>query len=195
MAESSTPTAGKDVARPGSTPASATSKPVIVGHTSQVADPMMSSAAAKSSLETVKKAEEPAAKIEEPAKSVESESESESKTEAVPGGSSRPKITPSSSAEEAAQDQKDIAKAEESAAADEDAAAKEVDEKQARVQEIIETGEYNVSVGKGSGKSGFKTFFLTMLMIVLVGVSTLFVLTDLKILDMGIKLPFHIFKQ
>ena len=161
MPDAPTPTAGADVATPGTTPAAPTSKPVIVGHTSQVADPMVAAATA-------------------------------SPTAAVPAGSSRPKLAPSA---EVAAAQAAADKADSVAEKAEDDTAKEEEDSQARVQELIETGEYHVSVGQKNARSTIATFLLTVFIIVVVGVVALFILTDLKVIDLGIKLPFHIFKQ
>lgn len=167
MPDAPAPAVGKDIAAPGTTPAAATSKPVIVGHTPQVADPMVAAAPAAT----------PAPAQAKPA---------------VPAGSSRPKLAPSP---EVAAAQAAADKAEDVAEKAEDETAKAEEESQARLQEMIESGEYHVSIGQRNARSTVSTFILTVLAIVVVGVVVLFVLTDLKLIDLGIKLPFHIFKQ
>jgi len=194
------PSAGKDVAKPGSTPASATSKPVIVGHTAEVADPMVSSRRKEflqiepakdkdSEQDSQETSSEPAKK--ESAKTPKDEAE---KTTEPTVGSSKPKLVPSASAQQL---QAETEKEQDEAAltAEQEAEAKATDESQTRLQEIIESGEYNVSIGQGSTGNSIKTFLITVISIVLVGVVVLFILTDLKVIDLGIKLPFHIFKQ
>ncbi len=145
--------AGKDIAAPGTTPAPATSKPVIVGHTSQVADPMVSGAPAP-----------------EP---------------------NRPKLTPSDEAVKVAE--VEAAKPVKDERAADELAIQAQEERDAKLQELIESGEYNVSIGNKAGKHSVATFMLTALIIVVVGAVALFVLTDLKLIDPGFDLPFHIF--
>lgn len=159
-----------DIAAPGTTPATATSKPVIVGHTAQLTD-----AAIGAEPRPVSPA-------------------------AAPSVAVRPKPVPSAATVEEVQkaqaaegDDKPV----QTVAAKEAAEAQTLDEKATRLQEIIDSGEYNVTIkprGQG-GKSGSRTFILTVLGIVLIAAVVLFLLIDLKIIDLGVKLPFHIFKQ
>lgn len=171
MSDATAPVAGKDIAMPGTTPADATSKPVIVGHTTQLAgDPMIAEAAKPEAALP--------ATVASPA--------------IPPSGSSRSKLTPSAGAQDA---QAEATRAD-TVANDADAAElKAREEHEAHIQEIIESGEYRVSISQKQAKNSAMTFILTMLAIVLAGVVILFVLTDLKVIDLGIKLPFHIFKQ
>jgi len=161
----------QDVARPGTIPALATSKPVIVGHTSMVADPMMN-ADKKDSGSTA------------PATSV------------VSAGSTKPKLEPISAKVDTKSDEsKDADKSQALHAAD-TTKISEQDLRQEKLAELIESGEYKVSVHhQKSGSNSIKTFVLTVFAIILAGLAVLFVLTDLKVIDLGVKLPFHIFKQ
>lgn len=174
MAEPAKPVAGADVATPNSTPADATSKPLIQGHTSQVAaDPMVNVATPPAAEE--KPSAEPAQPVA-----------------AAPPSSTKPRIVPSAGAQEA---QAAADKADDAAKVADDATEKTEEDNQTRVQELIESGEYNVSISQNNKKSGAGTFLVTVGAILLAGIIILFVLTDLKIIDLGIDLPFHIFKQ
>ncbi len=156
-----------DVAKPGTTPASATSRPIIVSRTAAVSDPMVSSTPAQP--------EKPA-----PAADV-----------AVSSGSMKPRIEPTKAAQEVL---KDATKESDEANADEPIEKVEATDKQARLGEIIESGEYNVSIKQKNASINAVTFIVTVLSIVLVAVVVVFLLTDLKIIDLGIKLPFELFK-
>ncbi len=151
-----------DVAKPGTTPADATSRPVIVGHGVTVADPMMNVD------KTV--AKEPAP---------------------TSGGSTKSKLAPVSSGEEV---KKDAADAEDKKLAEQivEKVPTELD-KQARLGELIESGEYNVTIKQASGGSA-KTFFVTLLGVLIVGAIAAYILADLEVIDLGIKLPFELFK-
>lgn len=174
MAESKKNT-NNDVAKPGTTPASATSKPVIVGHSSQIADPMVSASAQNP---------QPAAETPKP-----------TAVNVPSGGSSKPKLAPIS---DQATIKKQAANEEDQSLAEKPIETTEnVDEKAARIQEIIETQEYNVSISErgNKGKNGLGTFLTTVLTVLIVGFLILYLLAYLKIIDTGIKLPFEIFKN
>lgn len=149
-----------DVARPGTTPAGATSRPII-GQPAPTADPMMN-AQPKTT---------PAVMSE---------------------GSMKSRLTPSNSAEEvskAAHEEDDKKNAEKPV----DAKTEELDV-QARLGDIIDSGEYNVSIKQKNASSNMTTFLTTVLAIVIVAIIILYVLSDLGIVDFGIKLPFEFFK-
>ena len=162
---------GSDVAKPGTTPADPTSRPVIVGHGTPVAaDPMVS--AAQSGLPDKK----PAATVPVSAS----------------GGSTKAKLAPASTAEQVSKDA--IKETDKQLAEDEnkekpDSAA----ETATRLNEIIESGEYTVTIHqKNSG--GIGLFLGVVLGIVILAVVVLYVLIDLKVVDVGVQLPFEIFK-
>jgi hypothetical protein len=164
-----------DVAKPGTTPADPTSRPVIVGHGPMVADPMVNAE-----------------------KSEETKTASGTAPQAAPGstatsgtGSSKPKITPVSSQEEVKQDtaENDEKKLDEDLAEKKDTA----EDKQARLGELIESGEYNVTIRQAKNGS-VRTFLLTICIVLLLGVVAVYVLADLNILDIGVELPFEFFK-
>ena len=148
-----------DVAKPGTTPPDASARPLVVGHTTDVTDPMVN-----------------------PEKSAST-------------GSMKSKLTPDSSAAEIDKDAADTSDKEMAEKKVEKTEKEIIDEKQVRLAEIIESGEYIVSFGQEKSGKDAATFASTVIAIVLLGVVLLFVLTDLKIIDLGIKLPFHIFKQ
>lgn len=170
------PAAGKDVARPGTTPATATSKPVIIGHTSQV-DPMVSATVPADASEEKPSTESPTTQTAPPVSGT---------------GSSKPKLTPSADAMEAVA-AADIVDTETESTDAETEKSEEVN--QTRLQEVIESGEYHVSIGQKNAKSNAGTFFATVTIILILGIIALYILADLKIIDPGINLPFHIFKQ
>lgn len=160
---------GSDVAKPGTTPADPTSRPIIIGH-EPASDPMVSTTQA---VMPEKKPEEAPVVI-------------------TSTGSMKSKITPSSTTaevtKEAAADS-DEKVAEESQQKKEDTAA----EQAAHLAEIIESGEYNVSVHqKNRGSVG--QFILVVIGVVLIAAVVLFILIDLNVIDVGIKIPFELFK-
>ena len=162
--------ASNDVAEPGTTPAMPTSKPIISSHTPAVSDTMINAEkTADSAASDVASAAPPAS-----------------------NGSMKPKLTPS---KELVAIENENAHEADKAAADAAAAEPAEDLRPARLQELIESGEYNVTIHQKTKSGSVKTFLLTVFIIVLVGVVALYVLTDLKIIDLGIKLPYHIFKQ
>lgn len=156
MAEEPKQPAMSDVAKPGTTAPDASSKPVIVGHTSVVADPMVS------------KQSEPIA------------------------GSMKQRIMPTSTGEAV---QKEATKEDDAAHAEADETKKDTTiDKQVRLGEIIESGEYNVSIKQKKSSGAAVTFFGTLFGIVLFAAIVLFILIDLNIIDAGITPPFEIFK-
>ena len=170
----------QDVARPGTTPASATSKPVIVGHTSMVVDPM-----------TTPEKKEPST-IQTATSGADA-----TKPATASQGSSKPKLAPISGQD--IKPEGDPEKGADKPQTVEGPAPSKVSEEDLRQEslaELIESGQYKVSIhSQKVSTSSFSNFVITVLAVVLVGVVVLFVLSDLKILDLGVKLPFHIFKQ
>jgi len=161
---------GSDVSKPGTTPADPTSRPIIVGHTPPVADPMVSSV--QGAIPAKKEGEEPA--------------------KMTSAGSMKPKLTPTSSGEEVikeANKENDEKVAEESAEKKQETAA----EVATKLNELIESGEYNVTVHQ-KNKGSAAQFILVVLAIVVLASVILFLLIDLNIIDVGVKLPFEIFK-
>ena len=176
-----------DVAKPGTTPATPTTRPLVVGNSNEVSDPMVApeKPAEKPTVQTVSGVPLAAQPDLEPAKT----------GEIAGTGSMVSKLTPTTSSAEII---KDVADDSDKALADKknEKSEKDVnDEQQARLAELIESGDYNVSVGQEKGTKGAATFILTVLAILLVGAVTIFLLSDLKIIDLGLKLPFHLFKQ
>ncbi len=110
-------------------------------------------------------------------------------------GSLKPRITPDSTATEITkqvQEESDKQIAEKKTQkTDQDIAT----ERQVRLTEIIETGEYTVSVGASKASTNVTTFITTALAIVLVGAFLMFLAADLDLIDIGIELPFQLFKQ
>lgn len=156
----------EDVSKPGTTPASATSRPIIVSRTAAVSDPMVSTAQPE--------------KTQPPSVSTES------------SGSMRPRIEPTKAAQAV---QKDATNETDAAnALAEPIKEPIIDDKQVRLGDIIESGEYNLSIKQKNASSNIKTFLVTVLMIILFFVLILYLLTGLDIVDLGIKLPFQLFK-
>lgn len=168
-----------DVAKPGTTPADPTSKPVIVGHSAPIADPMVSP------VEIVSKPV--------PATTPEKVVVAAAVPQPVVSSTKSGRIVPLSSANDI---QKDTNTQADKAVLDKAGIPKqEIGAQQARLAEIIDSGEYNVAINQKTSASSVRSFFITVLAIVLLGIIVLFVLTDLKVIDLGIKLPIHIFKQ
>lgn len=160
-----------DVAKPGTTPALASSKPVITGHTMAVSDPMVSSA--------------PAAEKPEPAPAPTAPTTSPSL------GSMKPRIEPSKEAQEV---QKEASEENDEVNATEPIKNPDETDKQVRLGELIESGEYNVNIKQKNASSNATTFITTVLVIVIVAAAAIYILADLNIIDIGIKLPFELFK-
>lgn len=164
-----TPSAGGDVAKPGTTPADPTSRPIIVGH-SPAPDPMVS--AAQGTI--TKKDGDSAPQM------------------ATSSGSMKSKVEPTATQEQVvkqATKENDAKLAEETKEKTQDSAA----EAATRLNEIIESGEYNITVHqKNAGSAG--QFIAVVLGVVLVAAIVLYVLIDLNIVDAGVKLPFELFK-
>jgi hypothetical protein len=162
MADTPQSSSLSDVAKPGTTPADATSRPVIVGHGVTVADPMVST-------------DKPATKDAAPTGS----------------GSTKNKLAPVSSGEDV---KKDAAEDEDKKLAEQTVEKQPTElDKQARLGELIESGEYNVTIKQASGGSA-KTFFVTILAVLLFGALAVYILADLEIIDIGLELPFELFK-
>ena len=154
-----------DVSKPGTTPAAASSKPVITGHTSAVTDPMVS------------------------APQIDSVSPTPATTST---GSMKSRIEPTKDAQDV---QKESAEEDDAAnAGAEPIKNPEEIDKQVRLGEIIESGEYAVTIKQKNSSSNASTFIFTVLAIVAVAVVALYILTDLNVIDLGVKLPFEIFK-
>lgn len=164
-----TPVAGGDVAKPGTTPADPTSRPIIVGH-APAPDPMVSTAQGS----ITKNEGEPAPQM------------------AVTSGSMKSKIAPTASQEEVVKEatkENDAKLAEESKEKKQDTAA----ETATRLNEIIEGGEYNVTIHQKNSGSAVQ-FIAVVLGVVLVAAIIMYLLIDLNIIDAGVKLPFELFK-
>lgn len=174
MAETSS-TKVTDVAKPGTTPADPTSRPVIVGHGPMVADPMLNAEKSEETKTTSGTAPQ----------------EASGPTATTGTGSSKPKITPVSSQEEVKQDaaENDEKKLDEQMIEKKDT----TEDKQARLGELIESGEYNVTI-KQAKNGSVRTFLLTITIVLLLGAVLVYVLADLKVLDIGVELPFEFFK-
>ena len=156
-----------DVAKPGTTPPDATSRPVIVGHGPMVADPMVTAEKSEAEADT----KQPAA--------------------TTSTGSSKPKINPVSTQEEVKNDtaENDEKKLDEELAEKKDT----TEDKQARLGELIESGEYNVTI-KQAKNGSVRAFLVTVIIVLLLGAAVVYILADLKVLDIGIELPFELFK-
>jgi len=166
MPETPPPVSPNDVARPGTTAPDATSKPVIVARGPIAPDPMMNNGQVAAKQEPV--------------------------VEQSSGGSMKPKLSPTTPAPELkkkAVEEEDKKHAETPIG---DQKKNQVDV-QSRLGEIIESGEYNVSI-KQSRTRSTKTFIITVLGVVLVGFVVVYLLIDLKVIDAGIKLPIEFFK-
>ena len=141
-----------DVAKPGTTPPPATSRPVVNAPSKPAEDTTVRPEAMKG------------------------------------GGSMQPRVTPSSTAEQL---NKASAADTDKAMADKKTSTAEkdlADERQARLQEIIESGEYNVPIHQENGSKSAMTFILTALAVFAVGAAALYVLSALKVIDLGLKI-------
>ncbi len=152
-------TANDDVAKPGTVPPLATSKPVVPQSTT-VQDPMVAA-----------------------------------QTVAVGSVSSQPRVAPQATADEIRKDTQTESDKAEAAKSSQKSEQDIAGDRQARLSELIENGEYNVSIGQLKDSKTVTTFLTTVLMVLFVGALFIFILTDLKLIDLGIKLPFHVFKQ
>ncbi len=159
---------GSDVAKPGTTPADPTSRPIISTHTA-VIDLMVSATPATAP-----------------------QNDQQDKTTVSAGGSMKSKITPSSTSEQVATDTNK--ESDEKLALQSNEKKPEVQADQsARIAELIDSGEYNVAVNQKSGGS-VGQFMAVVLGVVLIAVIILYLLIDLDVIDVGVNLPVQLFK-
>ena len=155
-----------DVAKPGTTPASATSRPIIASRTAAVVDPMVSDPKVdKNKI------------IDKPKEST---------------GSMKSRIEPTKNSEElkVATDSEDS-----SAEAIADSEEKPVvEDKQVRLGEIIESGEYKVSIKQKNNYVNANKLVTVTFVVILLTAIAVYLLVDLNVIKLGVKLPFDFFK-
>ncbi|NBU33095.1 hypothetical protein EB118_09245 [bacterium] len=162
---------GSDVAKPGTTPADPTSRPIIVATGVKMTDPMVSTgqdAPAATNYVTAQPS---------PAKN---------------SGSIQSKITPTTSIDqitEQANKDNDEKQSEQLNAPKPDTNV----ETATRLNEIIESGEYNVTVHQKNKFSAVQ-YIPVVAGVVLAAAVIVYVLIDLNIIDISVKLPFELFK-
>ncbi|MDQ2973327.1 MAG: hypothetical protein M3Q79_02510 [bacterium] len=192
-----------DVSKPDSTPANATSKPIILGHKPMVADPMVSAdskdkVTTKQPLASTSRSIQPVSE-EFTKKPQPEESERETKTKdnsdeaetisvrKVTSETEEAKVETTQETDEdiTTDDQKaEIANQEETTIED---------ERQQRLKAIIESKKYNVHF-KNPHKASAKIFVTTVLAVLLLGALSVLLLDDAGVIDLGIKLPFDLIK-
>lgn len=164
-----------DVAKPDTTPADESSKPVIVGHRPMVLDPMVNEE---------KKIEQTTAKqsVTQSTRKLEPTS-SEVKPET--------KQTSTTSSKSTAADAEQVTKKPESQ--NEADILAETQAKEAEFNELVMTKKYFVETSNPT-KSSAKAFIITVVSVLLVGSMALALLHDAGVIDLGIKLPFDLIK-
>lgn len=210
-----------DVARPGKTPASASSRPVIVGHKPQVQDPMVTTEETKDETsetpETTPEATSPAMskKVIIPLSEADKKADEPAEDEPTEDASEEPE-QPSEMAEEP--EEKESAPAAEeteepkapepedstdSAVVDavidqvgdkkqDEIEAEEERKRQETIEKLVAEKKYFVPIGKAHKKSNqISLVFTLFLFVVLVGI---FAAIDAEVLDAGFKLPFDLIK-
>ncbi|QQS64607.1 hypothetical protein IPO96_03445 [Candidatus Saccharibacteria bacterium] len=164
-----------DVAKPGTTPADETAKPVIVGHRPKVLDPMVNEEKPMPNQDTA--SETPASTQAVAVKPVSSDLKHQSQL-----GEEAPKT------DEAA-DFKEVKDA--SKTADEELEKEAV--LQAEIKELVATKKYFVEPSNPA-RSSATAFVLTALFVVIIGLAVLAFLHDAGAIDLGIKLPFDLIR-
>jgi hypothetical protein len=211
-----------DVSKPGKTPASASSRPVIVGHKPQVQDPMMTTEETKDETpetsETTPEVSSPALSkkvitplseadkdADEPAEDEPTEEASE-EPEQVSEAAEEPDEKQAAPVTEEAEEPKTPEPEDSTDSAVVDAVIDQVGDKkqdeieaeeerkrQETIEKLVAEKKYFVPIGKAHKKSNQISLVLTLLLfVVLVGI---FVAIDAEVLDAGFKLPFDVIKS
>lgn len=189
-----------DVAKPGKATPSPTSRPVIVGHGPMLKDPMVSQ---QSQTEEPSSAPEPGQKLAaETHKTLTPPSETSSPSETT--DVAEPETAPPASGPTDAEIRETEKRQNESAVVEAVAnqAAKKKSGKstpediarQNELEKLIEDKTYFVPIGqvkRRHHKHVFWTIFILLILVLAGG----YVAIDLDMLDVGIKLPFHILKK
>lgn len=156
----------EDVAKPGTVPADPTSRPIVTGRSMVAVDPMLGSSE------------------KTPVSSAPHQVPSMSKS----------KIMPLSSSADIKKEVEAETKQPSAAETNSETETENKEEKLVDLQEIIESGDYNVSIKNSSSAGLFKKIGLLITLLV-VAVIAGYLLVDARIIKTSIRLPFHIFSQ
>lgn len=178
-----------DVAKPGESKPETGSKPMVIGHKTMATDPSIKEEKSEEQPEKTDATQrkkirlEPISSKDDPTK----EEDSEEKVEVA-----KKEVTPSKSEEkgksEVAQDNP-VPPTEQEKAAEQQTEDDKKLEQEARLEEIIKSKEYNVPIKETSSRS-IKTFFVSFIVVLVLGLLVGAALIDAEIIDVGIELPF-----
>ncbi|MDQ3094253.1 MAG: hypothetical protein M3Q70_03715 [bacterium] len=192
-----------DVSKPDSTPANATSKPIILGHKPMVADPMVSAeskekADSKQPMTSSARSIQPISEefTQKPqAKEAESEAEvkdNSDEAEIIPVKKAAPR--PVDTEEEVNHDREEEITTDDQKAEIANQEENTIEgERQQRLKAIIESKKYNVHF-RNPHKASAKIFVTTVLAVLVLGALAVLLLDDAGAIDLGINLPFDIIK-
>lgn len=188
-----------DVAQPGKTAASSTSRPVIVGHKSQAKDPMVVEDPKEDNDQPSKSADEQPAKVLKPKRAtviapLDNSIAKEEKKPEEPDEPAEP-VEVEEPKEDKAQEE---AEPKSSDAANVAAVAESVDSKQAlkkekreledrnaEIESLIESKQFYVPIGQVTKRRRMNFFLIILLLMVLAAVIALNFAIDAEILDIG----------
>lgn len=203
-----------DIAKPGETPSTPTSRPIITKHSMIIKqDPMVSGKPEEEKIEdeekdqVVKKSEikiepivstEPKEEKKEEAKSDEEKPE-EAETEEQKPEEESPPETDADSAEAENEDTSDSAAIDSLATSAEarktSKDAEEEEKRKQKIKELVDTKKYFVPVVEGGHKASSQRFATWLLLILLVGAIVVYLLIDAGYIDVGISLPVDLIKN
>lgn len=193
-----------DVAKPGSIAASPTSRPIITSHVGMIKqDPMVAGHDSEPEEKTAKKSEIKLEPISE-----EKKPETEEKTPEEPDKTEEEKESTKPLEENQSEDEekKDDSTSSDSAAIDSLASAaeskkvlakeEEVEQaKEAKIEELINSKKYNVSIVEGGHKATSQKIISWVLLLLLLAAVGAYLAVDAGYLDIGIDLPYDLIKN
>jgi hypothetical protein len=193
--------AGNDVAKPGTTTANATSRPVVVSHKPMIKDPMVSNSGSN----------EPKATVSNTGKLIKPPSETEpteaaaqatpteatvvaSDTTAVTETADEPEIEPADETEVASDAKAEVdAVLDQAADKNKDRLAEEQAAEHAKnLEHLIESKKFFVPIGDTPRRHRLK-LLLWLILLGILALGILWYMIDANIIDFGIKLPFDLF--
>lgn len=177
--------AGVDVAKPGSTPADATSRPLIVTKSAMIKDPMVQAESSESAAEPAITPPSVSKKTIEP---LTSQEKSESVAETTPA-------EPASVADES-EDSLTADNSTEISPTDENAETKaqvEEDKRQAIADELIKQKKYVVPIGAVTRRKAGRRLVVSLVLIILLAAAGVAVI-DAGLIATSIQLPFDFIK-
>lgn len=177
-----------DVAKPGEAKPDTGTKPMVIGHRTMATDPTIKENTEESVQENAEPAQRKKIKLEplgDTNSGTVEESETSSDSAATETASDDTKSTEETEAPVPQEPEKTEQTEEQKKQSEDD----EKLEQEARLEEIIKSKEYVVPIKERSATS-IKTFFLSFIIVLLLGLLVGAALIDAEIVDLGIELPF-----